>query len=399
MLSATLSLIRLLLLERSSIRFAVGVWLGLSFSIAVILGTVGIMDGFDETMRSALRKSQGDIYLYGRSGFFDFSEQDKKISEEAGINIISPYIQSEAFLVAKGTSKGVSVRGVENKSFSELSELDIKPQSDEVVVGSELANLLDLKPGSKVVLALAKGNRSISALPLLKRFVVSAVVTHGIYEKDLRFIYMNKNQLSELLQLEGKVNVVAFKVNSNFKDISVDEHIEMVQFRLEEIFGDSFRLIPYWYEYGHLLEAVKIQKVTIALILQIIVVVSIFNVLVFVTFLNAKKARDIFLFQALGMNQSHMTRAWLGVVCTLWFASCITSVLFVKFFGVLLANMSLFELPGSVYSVARLNLVIGTTDYLLVFFSSFVWLIFIVYFALWKIRKQPILRGLRQEFS
>jgi ABC-type lipoprotein release transport system permease subunit len=399
MLRATLSLIRLLLLERSSIRFAVGVWLGLSFSIAVILGTIGIMDGFDQTMRTALRKSQGDIYLYGRSGFFDFEAQDEKLSKEAGINIVSPYIQSEAFLVAKGTSKGVSVRGVDNKSFSELSELDIKPLNNEVVVGSELASLLDLKAGSRVVLALAKGNRSISALPLLKRFVVSAVVTHGIYEKDLRFIYMNKDQLSNLLQLDDKVNVVAFKVDTNFKDMSIDEHIAMVQFRLEEIFGNSFRLIPYWYEYGHLLEAVKIQKVTIALILQIIVVVSIFNVLVFVTFLNAKKAREIFLFQALGMNQNHMTRAWLSVVCALWLLSCTTSIFLVKFFGILLGNMSLFELPGSVYSVARLNLVIGTGDYLLVFFSSFAWLLFIVYFALWKIRKQPILRGLRQEFT
>lgn len=399
MIRATLSFIRLLLLEKSSIRFAIGVWLGLSFSIAVILGTVGIMDGFDLTMRSALRKSQGDIYLYGRSGFFEFNEQDKKLSREAGVSIISPYVQSEAFLVSKGTSKGVSVRGVDNKSFSELSELNIRPLNNEVVLGSELASQLDLKAGSRVVLALAKGNRSISSLPLLKRFTVSAVVTHGIYEKDLRFIYMNKKQLSDLLQLDGKVNVVAFKVNTNYQDISIDDHISAVQFRLEEVFGDSFRLIPYWYEYGHLLEAVKIQKVTIALILQIIVVVSIFNVLVFVTFLNAKKARDIFLFQALGMNQNHMTRAWLGVVCCLWFTSCLTSILLVKFFGVLLAKMSLFELPGSVYSVARLKLIIGTEDYLIVFLSSFVWLLLIVYFALWKIRKQPILRGLRQEFS
>lgn len=399
MLRASLSLIRLLLFEKSSIRFAVGVWLGLSFSIAVILGTIGIMDGFDMTMRSALRKSQGDIYLYGRSGFFEFSKQDQKLSVDAGVKIVSPYIQSEAFLVSKGTSKGVSVRGVDNKSFSKLSELDINPGDNEVVLGSELASQLDLRPGSKIVLALAKGNRSISSLPLLKRFTVSAVVSHGIYEKDLRFIYMNKNQLSKLLQLNGKVNVVAFKVNSNFREISIDEHISTVQFKLEEIFGDSFRLIPYWYEYGHLLEAVKIQKVTIALILQIIVVVSIFNVLVFVTFLNAKKSKDIFLFQALGMNQNHMTSAWLGVVCSLWFFSCLSSIILVKFFGVLLGNMSLFELPGSVYSLARLRLIIGAYDYLLVFFSSFVWLLLIVYFALWKIRKQPILSGLRQEFS
>ena len=41
-----------LLWDKASFKFAIGVWLGLSFSIAVILSTIGIMDGFITTMKS-----------------------------------------------------------------------------------------------------------------------------------------------------------------------------------------------------------------------------------------------------------------------------------------------------------------------------------------------------------
>lgn len=396
-MAAIRSLTKLLLFEKSSLRFALGVWLGLSFSIAVILGTIGVMDGFDLAMRKALRSTNGDLYIYGRSGFFTFDEQDEKIVKEAGANYVSSYIQSQAFLVAQGISRGVSVRGIDEDSFNELTNLNIILNSQEVAVGSELMKALNIKVGDEIVLALAKGNKQISSLPLLERFRVSSVVHHGIYEKDLRFIYMPKSDLAALLSLDDRINAVAVKINDRV-DLS-DEEVEDTQFLIEEELGSSFRVIPYWFEYSSLLKAVEIQKVSIAVILQVIVVVSIFNVLAFITFLNTRRSKDIFLYQALGMNRSHLMRTWILVVLIFWLSSCVTSVVFVHFFDYLLQNLSLFELPGSVYNLARLNIVLSTNDYLIVFLSSLFWLLAIVYAALWKIRRQPILRGLRQEFS
>lgn len=394
---ALFSLIKLLMFEKTNMRFALGVWLGLSFSVAVILGTIGVMDGFDSAMRKALRRTNGDLYIYGRSGFFTFNNKDRLLAKENGAEVVSAYIQSQAFLVSKGISKGVAVRGIELDSFNNLSGLDIKIKDGEVSVGSELMNTLQLNIGDEIVLALAKGNQQISSLPLLKRFKIGGIVHHGIYEKDLRFIYMRKASLATILQVDNQVNAVAIKSQETLGDLS--EHISYLQYRLEEVLGPRFRYIPYWYEYSSLLEAVKIQKITIALILQVIVIVSIFNVLAFVTFLNTIKAKDIFLYQALGMSRSHLLRAWLLVVAAFWFISCLTSIVLVHLFGYLLAHLSIFKLPGSVYNLARLEIILTEQDYLFVFLATLFWLIVIVYTALWKIRRQPILRGLRQEFS
>ena len=49
------TLIQLLGHERSSKSFALGAVFGLGFSIAVILATVGIMDGFEATLKKGLK--------------------------------------------------------------------------------------------------------------------------------------------------------------------------------------------------------------------------------------------------------------------------------------------------------------------------------------------------------
>ena len=392
---AIASLIKLLVFDRASIRFALGVWLGLSFSIAVILSTIGIMDGFDHTMRSSLRNSHGDMYIYGRNGFFVFTEKDISFLKKMGAKAISGYVQSEAFAIHNEVSKGVAIRGVEEKSFNGLTGLNLKLSDKGIVIGSELAKQLGLKEGDKIIIALAKGNKHASGLPLLKRFEVSGIVHHGIYEKDLRFIYMKREMIARLLKLDDRVNVVGV----NVKGGDNDENISLFQTELEDQWGDSFRLIPYWHEYSYLLEAVKIQKITIALILQIIVIVSIFNVLAFITFLNARKAQDIFLFEALGMAKEHVVKAWFFLVFLLWVASCLMSLGFVFVFSKMLAELSLFELPGSVYNLSRLDIILDNGDYMLVFGGSLFWLLLIIYFSLWKIKKEPILKGLRREFS
>lgn len=67
---AYLRLLKIFFQQSSLRQFALAATLGLAFSIAVVLSTVGIMDGFTSALRQGLRKSQGDVSLYSRFGFF-----------------------------------------------------------------------------------------------------------------------------------------------------------------------------------------------------------------------------------------------------------------------------------------------------------------------------------------
>lgn len=356
------------------------------------------MDGFTKSMRSGLQSSMGDIYFYSRSGFFELDEDQKKSIEEMDLKDLTGYIESQAFLVFEESSKGISVKGINAKEFQKLSGLEINPEKESIVVGSELAEQLRLKVGDEVVIVLAKGNKGMEGLPSLSRFKISGIITHGIYEKDLRFVYMDREELAQILGVGSKVNVYAVNLKErNQKDVTTI--IENYRFELEDKLGIDFRVKPYWYDYGSLLEAVEIQKLTIGLVLQVIVVVSIFNVLSFITFLDDRRSQQIFLFQALGMGPRDIRRTWYSIITILWLLSCAFSQVFVKIFDFALANLSILQLPGSVYNLERIKLSISLSDYVLVFTSTLFWMFIILSFALYRMSKKSILSGLREEFA
>ncbi len=391
-----------LIWDRSNLRFAIGVWLGLSFSIAVILSTAGLMDGFVTSMKQGLSQNNGDLHFYSRSGFFKLDKEVKEAIADLGVTDMAKIVESQAFLVIEGQSKGVAVKGVDGESFSQLTGKDIRPGKGQILIGSELAKVMSLKAGDEVVLVLAKGNESMQGLPLLKKLTIQDIIHHGIYEKDLRFAYMRRTDLAGVLGVNDKINMVALNLPAKYDDATLEKREDIIGdylFKLEDILGIDFRVKPYWYDFSSLLEAVEIEKFTIGLILQIIVVISIFNVLSFITFLNEKKSREVFLFQALGLSAKALRKSWLYLVVLLWGASCLFSLVFVFIFDLLLQKLPLFSLPGDVYHLGRLSLSLELSDYLLVFFSALFWLIIIVAFSLYRMNKRSILYGLRKEFS
>jgi ABC-type lipoprotein release transport system permease subunit len=89
--------------------------------------------------------------------------------------------------------------GVEGENFSKATGLFVAVSPGEIVVGEELARQLNLKVGDEMALTLGKGNDAQGALPGVKVFKLRGVVKHGIYQKDLRLVYLDRNDLGSFL--------------------------------------------------------------------------------------------------------------------------------------------------------------------------------------------------------
>ena len=295
------------------------------------------------------------------------------------------------------------VKGVNPKTFSKVTGLDIKMGREGVVVGIELARQLDIKIGDEIVIAFANGNKRFKGLPGLKRLKVENIIEHGIYQKDLRIIYVSLGLLQKSLNLNERVNVVTLKIpESRLKVYEEDSQSDGMMFfkdELEDSLGDSYYSRVYWQEYSSLIEAVKVEKVMIGLILQLVVVISIFNVLAFIIFLNEKRSKEIFLIKALGLSQSRITKIWSTLIFVGWILSCGLSMVFVQVFDWALINLSILKLPGNIYHLGRLKISLETMDYIFVFSLTLIWLVAISGFLLLRLKKRPILEGLRKEFA
>lgn len=377
----------IMLSERKSKFFLIAVIVGIAFSLSVILGTLGIMDGFERTLKSGLMRSEGEVLLSSRGGFFTYEGIVSKSLTELGVKEHTEVIQLEAFLLFNEQAKGVLVRAIDPKSFGSVTSMEISPQGQEAYVGSALMKELGMKDGDSFALTLA--DREGKAR--IERFEIKGAANHGLFEKDSRFLYLSRSWIDQILRLGGEVNLILMN--------SPDGNIEPFLWQLDSHFNLDYVTKPYWFDFSTLLEAVKVEKVMIGLILQIIVIVSLFNVIAFTSFLNEKRARDLFLLRALGLSDSGLRFSWLKLMLLIWLFGCILSLGFVYCFKVMLLKLSLFELPGEVYHLARLTLDLGLDDYLLVFGGAFIWLLLLSIRNLRKLTGTSILAGLRSEYS
>lgn len=376
---------------KASKRFFVGAVLSLSFSIAVILSTVGLMDGFELTLRSGLKNATGDLVLYNNDTFFNSEKVKELLPKDFKL---TPVIEVEAFSIFNEMSKGVILKGVEGKDFSKITNLEVSPNGAEVVIGDELAKSLGIKVGEEMVLALSTLKDSDIEAPELVPMIVSSIVNHGIYEKDMRFVYTDAKYLREVLVVKASTaNRVLIKIPNE----KVDD-LDQIAAKLNASFPPGYVIEPYWKEFETLLKAVDVEKFSITLILQLIVIVAVFNVIAFIIFINEKKSQDFFLLRAVGLTFKQMVHFWTGIVVLIWATSSLVSLVFTNTFDFLLQNLSFLKVPGDVYVLSTLKLDLDMMDYITVYGISLVWILCMCFIGIFRLKKKSILSGLRQEF-
>lgn len=390
-----INLLKILLSGRASLKFAAGVVLGLAFSMAVILATIGLMDGFETTMREGLRKTTGDFSIYSRDGFFTPDQNLMDSLSEVGVEASSGLLQLEAFALKEGVGKGILLRGVENSDFFNVTNLKLPEMNNGVVLGKVLASSLDASTGDQIVLSFAQGNSSLAALPTLTPFQTQGTISHGIYQKDERFAYTDLAALQETLGLSNVVNSMIVRLNPNVTTEQIGNSIE----QLRSMIGVNYTIRPYWADFKTLLQAVKAEKIMIGLVLQVIVVIAIINAAAFIIFLSESRSQELFLFKALGMSQKTLAKGMKILVGLLWIVSSLLALVFERFFSYLIANYGASFLPGDIYYVSSIDPALKLQDFALVSLGALAWVAIILSFSLRQLRKAPVLQGLRKEFS
>jgi ABC-type lipoprotein release transport system permease subunit len=327
------SLLKIVLNGRSAGKILLATLLSFSFSIAVILCTFGLMDGFDHLLKTGLRHSSGDLLITSKKGFFKLEDDLQKVIKTSGPLAISPIIQTEAFALHEGVSKGVLVRGVDDRDFSDATGVKFTLKEGEIVIGKELALALKVKSGDAIALTFGKGNESSDSLPSVRLFTVSQVIQHGIYQKDLRFVYIDREEIAGILNVGSWINLLIVTYKDPIKPLVDLEEIQAKQYEIRRQLPIQYFVRPFWSEYSYLIEAVKIEKLSITIILQLIVVVAVFNIIAFVIYIMEKKSQDFFFLRAIGLSLNQLVYFWFVTMTLLWLFACIGAYILAVFFN------------------------------------------------------------------
>jgi ABC-type lipoprotein release transport system permease subunit len=373
-------------------RFLFGAILSFAFSIAVILSTIGLMDGFELTLREALQKSSGEILIYKQDSMMSYDVAKKQLADKKVD--FTPILQVEAFALAEELSRGVLIKGIEADSFNNVSGLNVLNFESGVTIGKTLAKELFLKEGDEILLAFSAPQSKELESTIIHHFPVKQIVSHGVHEQDLRFIYMEINELREIM---GYKSTTVNMIYANRADLTLD--LDTFLFRLNTELDEEFMAKAYWSSFETLINAVAVEKFSISLILQLIVVIALFNVLAFMIFITEKKTQEFFMLRTLGLNLKQLSFFWVKVFTMIWVFSCAMSLGLTWLVDNIVLRLPFLQIPSEIYVLDQLRLNLDMMDYVLVFGISLIWVTLIGSFGVWKLTRRSILSGLRQEFS
>ncbi|MBI4409795.1 MAG: FtsX-like permease family protein, partial [Gemmatimonadetes bacterium] len=176
-----------------------------------------------------------------------------------------------------------------------------------VLVGRRLADKLGLLPGDKITVGsfenIKRGPLG-DIVPVLREFEVTGLFNTGMYEYDSQNLYAPLPAVQELLDLKDEVGGIAVNVRDAWD-------ADRVAAALDSLLG-----FPYWTSdwmtlNRSLFSALKLEKLAMALILLLIVVVAAFNIISTLIMVVTDKTREIGILKSMGMTDGGVLRVFM----------------------------------------------------------------------------------------
>ncbi|MXV96082.1 MAG: ABC transporter permease, partial [Gemmatimonadetes bacterium] len=221
-----------------------------------------------------------------------------------------------------------------------------------VVLGVQLASRMSLLVGDTVtVIAYENLKWSPNGDPVFRPedWIVSGVFSTGMYDFDLRQGYAALEDVQRLLELDKDVaSIVGARADDPWRADALADSVR-------DALGGWPYVVTSWTEDNRqLFSALKLEKLAMALILSLIVIVAALNIVGTLVMVVVNRTREIGILKAMGLTRRDTLRAfmfqgmWIGVAGTLVGTALGLGL------AVLIGHYGLIRLPPEVYFVDRL---------------------------------------------
>ncbi|MBW1858403.1 MAG: ABC transporter permease [Deltaproteobacteria bacterium] len=314
--------------------------LGITIGVMSLIVVLAVMNGFREDLMKKILGVNSHLLIFSyNAGIRDTEAVIEKALKVEGVLSATPFIYSEVMVKHAGNISGAILRGLDpatvgrviniNSMIKEGSINVLNTSNKGIIIGSELSKQIGALPGDIINLVSPIGKLTpLGRVANEETFTVAALFESGMYEYDSKMIFLSLTDAQDFLSLGDEVTGIELKVN----DIHKSDTIGKV---LQDQLG-----YPYWTKdwkmmNKSLFSALKLEKVTMFIILIMIVLVGALNI---IRGASSKSIMSIFIFQGL----------FVGLIGT--FLGLISG----SFLCQLLARYKFIKLPPDVYYITTL---------------------------------------------
>ena len=360
--------------------------IGIALGVAAIIIVMSVMNGFRANLTERLIGVNSHLNIYSFNEKINLEEINtlKNNLDSKVYDKLLPSIETQGLVISNEVSKGVIIRGYEhlNSSHYLYNKIITKKLSsinfNQIIIGDALAKELNLQIGGKLKLAIPKTDKSLlGEIPRFKTLTVSGIFDFGMFEYDVGLVFISLELAQRLLLFEDNhFNRVEFYLKN---PLLVDKFKSQVDLNIINK-GLSLYSLSWVERNSSLMNALKVEKNVMFLILTLIIVVASMNIISGLVIFVKEKNKDIAILKTLGFNKIGILKVFfligltiglIGTILGTFFGIIITENL--KYIQIVLETLLETELfSEEVYFLSTLPSDIKYEEVFFVFFISLI---------------------------
>ena len=364
--------------------------MGVALGVTALIVVLAVMSGFDRDLREKIVGTNSHIVIEKDGGILDYNSLVRKINKIPHVKASSPFINGQALIRQDEQVLGVMLRGIDPvrekdvtniQKYMESGTLELK--KDTVTIGSELSARLGLKIGDTISLISA-------ADPEPKDFKIAGIFNSGMFEYDMSLIFTNLENAQAFYATGNVAGGIGIKVD----DVNNADRIKK---DVQRNIGADYR-VRSWSELNkNLFSALKLEKMTMFIILALIVVVACFNIASTLIMMVMEKTKDIGILKSIGADNKSIRKIFMLDGFLIGFTGTIIGA--IGGFGLcyLLKTYQFIKLPKDIYYIDRLPVNLELSDSMTIIIAAVIISLLSTLYPSWQAAKMEPVEALRYE--
>lgn len=291
--------------------------LGISIGVMALIVVMSVMNGFHFELKKRILDATSHIEITG--GLDDQDEINQlinKIIDLQHVKAVSPYVSGEGLLSSGSINRGVLVKGIDPQHENNVNQLlnkvikgskKFSNKSFEIIIGVDLARLLNVDIGDDVSLLIPKLNFSpIGNYPTIKKFNIVGIFDAGIYEFDSSLALIDYQDAQKIFfkNQQTKFSAMQIQLTDSNETLNVETNIKTI---LMDLNINSF--ISNWTNKNkNFFSAIQMEKRVMAIILTLIIAVAAFNLVASLAMSVQDRKKDIAILMTIGFSKFQIIR-------------------------------------------------------------------------------------------
>ncbi|WGE48727.1 lipoprotein-releasing ABC transporter permease subunit [Actinobacillus equuli] len=278
---------------------------GIVLGVMALVIVLSVMNGLENMQKRNLLSTLPHAIVLPQEGNFDKNQSINLpafASKSVAINKANVIIQSQ-----QGINAG-QLLGVENENDDPmLIGEDVKallPQGEfNVLIGSRLANKLNIGTGEKIRLMITENSQytPMGRVPVQRLFNVVGIY-HSNNEASEYTLFANLADVGRLLRItEDQVQGMRLYLQDPFQVTELSQHFA----------ANNYQISDWREQKGEFFQAVRMEKNMMGLLISLIIIVAISNIVTSLSLMVVDKQGEIAILQTQGLTKRQVTQIFI----------------------------------------------------------------------------------------